>query len=87
MKSIKNFLFKKKKKYLNDELDEEFMNFVEKFANYYDYDATELVANINLMLRQILMEGDYDYGVMIRGAEDALETFKKEFEKCQNIAI
>ena len=85
MKTINEFL-NKKDNIDNEKLSEELKDFIIKYTKYYEYDAIKLVCMINLELRDLLMK-DSDVLAACNNPDEALEKFKKEFEKYQNIAI
>ena len=84
MKTINEFLNKKKK---DDsiEIEDKLKDALIEYANYYNYDATQLVYMINLILRDLFL--DDEYSKEFNDPDKALKTFNKEFEKYQNIMI
>ena len=88
MKDIKNFIINEKREQSvsTEKLSKEFIEFIAKYAKYYNYDAIKLVCMINLELRDLL-RNDNSYSIKLNGATQALKTFNKEFEKYQSIAI
>ena len=84
MKQINEFLNKKKK---DDsfEIEDKLKDALIEYANYYNYDATQLVYMINLILRDLFLDDEYSKD--FNDPDKALKTFNKEFEKYQNIMI
>ena len=80
MKQLNEFLKKDNVESIDNKLD----NALKAYAKFYDYDANELIASI-LWHMQDLCKSDSNRPDSFRNGEKALETWKEEFLKAQDI--
>ena len=80
MKDIKEYITERNG---SERIDADLSSALIRYARYYDYDASQLIASVLWFLQGMCVESDKSFD--LRNPNTALKTWKDEFLKAQEI--